>query len=63
VDGAIHGKREGIAGGKYNRTPIHAVDDQAEYVDIYGLRCVVQGVSYASECTSFTRYQPHYAHQ
>ena len=58
MDGAIHGKREGFARGKYNRTPIHAVDDQAEYVDIYCLRCVVQGVSYASECTSFTRYQP-----
>ena len=63
LDGAIYGKRKGIAGGKYNRTPIHAVDDQAEYVDIYCLRCVVQGTCYASECTSFTRYQPHYAHQ
>ena len=31
LDGTIHGKREGLAGGKYNRTPIHAVDDQAEY--------------------------------
>ena len=55
-------KREGVAGGKYNRTPIHAVDEQEEYVDIYCLRCVVQGVSYASQCTGFTRYQPHYAH-
>ena len=38
LDGAIHGKREGLAGGKYNRTPIHAMDDQEEYVDIYCLR-------------------------
>ena len=42
-------------------TPIHALDDQEEHVDIYCLRCVVQGFSYASECTSLTRYQPHYA--
>ena len=54
LDGTIHGKRKGLARGKYNGTPIHAVDDQAEYVDIYCLRCVVQGTCYASECTSFT---------
>ena len=28
LDGTIHGKRKGFAGGKYNRTPIHAVDDK-----------------------------------
>ncbi len=64
LDGAIHGKRwEGLAGASIIGLYTHAVDDQAEYVDIYCLRCVVQGTCYASQCTSFTCYQPHYAHQ
>ena len=64
LDGAIPGKREGLARGQSIIGLLYMLWMTKRSMWTY-IVCVVwfKVVSYASKCTSFTCYQPHYAHQ